>query len=176
MDSKFETEVVALSNLIDQMDYYQILRVERTASLGEIRKAYHLQSRQFHPDRYFHFPDGTFKVGIQKIAKRVAEAYVVLRDAQKRKQYDEQLACPGGNLRYTEQSEQAQQQAKTEEDGKTEQGRRYCRQGLSELSRKNFAAAEKSFKLALVYEPENERFKLLKEEAAKNIKTDFTIK
>lgn len=177
MDTKFEAAVLVLAKMVDQMDYYQILKVVRTASLGEIRKAYHMQSRQFHPDRFFHLPEGPLREGIRRIAKRIAEAYVTLRDAEKRRFYDQQLGqSQGVALRYTEESAQAQKQAKVEQTGRTEQGRRMYRQGMAEMQRKNFVAAERSFKMALAFEPENEVFKKLCEESGRNIKTDYTIK
>jgi len=178
MDAKqFIEQVVALSTLIDQMDYYQILRIDPKATQGQVRKAYHLQTRIYHPDRYFHFPEGQFKSAVYKISKRVTEAYVTLRDPQKRKFYEQQLAeTQRTNLRYTEQSEKQQKQAKTEETGKTEKGRQLYQQGMMEMKRKNFAAAERTFKMALAYEADNELFKKMFDEAGKNIKTDYKIK
>jgi curved DNA-binding protein CbpA len=177
MQSKFSEQVIALAALIDEMNYYQVLRVDPSASLGQVREAYHAQSRLYHPDRYFSYPDGPFKQSIYKISKRVTEAYVTLRDAQKRQFYDQQLQqSDRKQLRYTEQSEQAQKQAKVEETGKTEKGRQLYRQGMAEMKRKNFVAAERTFKMAMAYEPDNELFKKLCEEAGSNIKTDYKIK
>jgi curved DNA-binding protein CbpA len=177
MKPKFSEEVIALATLIDELDYYQVLRVDSRASLGQIRAAYHEQSRLYHPDRYFSLPDGQFKQSIYKISKRVTEAYVTLRDVQKRRFYDQQLQrSDGKQRRYTEQSEQAQKQAKVEETGKTEKGRELYRQGMAEMKRKNFVAAERTFKMAMAYEPENELFKKLCQEAGSNIKTDYKIK
>ena len=177
MIPKFSEEVIALAALIEEMNYYQVLRVNPRASLGQIREAYHAQSRLYHPDRYFSYPDGPFKQSIYKISKRVTEAYVTLRDAQKRQFYDQQLQqSDSQQLRYTEQSEQAQKKAKVEEIGKTDKGRQMYRQGMAEMKRKNFAAAERSFKMALAYEPDNELFKKLFKEAGDNKKTDNKIK
>ena len=177
MEKKFSKEVIVLAGLIEEMNYYQVLRVDPRASLGQIREAYHAQSRLYHPDRYFWLPDGEFKQSIYKISKRVTEAYVTLRDVQKRQFYDQQLQQPESQqLRYTEQSEQAQKKAKVEETGKTEKGRQLYRQGTAEMKRKNFAAAERSFKMAMAYEPDNELFKKLFKEAGDNIKTDYKIK
>jgi curved DNA-binding protein CbpA len=177
MEQKFSEEVIVLATLIDEMNYYQVLRVNPRASLGQIREAYHAQSRLYHPDRYFNYPDGPFKQSIYKISKRVTEAYVTLRDAQKRQFYDQQLQqSDSAKLRYTEQSEQVQKKAKVEQTGKTEKGRQMYRQGMNEMKRKNFAAAERSFKMALAYEPDNELFKKLFKEAGDNIKTDYKIK
>lgn len=177
MKPKFTEEVIALAALVDEMTYYQVLRVGPDASLGQIREAYHAQSRIYHPDRYFSFPDGPFKRSIYKVSKRVTEAYVTLRDVQKRQFYDQQLQQSGsGQLRYTEQSEQAQKKAKVEETGKTEKGRQLYRQGMAEMKRRDFVAAERTFKMAMAYEPENELFTKLCQEAGSNIKTDYKIK
>jgi curved DNA-binding protein CbpA len=176
MAHKFSEEVIALAALIDEMNYYQVLRIDPRASLGQIREAYHAQSRLYHPDRYFSFPDGPFKQSIYKISKRVTEAYITLRDVQKRQFYDQQLQQSGSKqLRYTEQSEEAQKKAKVEETGKTEKGRQLYRQGMAEMKRKNFIAAERTFKMAMAYEPDNELFKKLCEEAGNSIKTDYKI-
>jgi curved DNA-binding protein len=60
------------------MDYYSILGVNRNATPEEIRKAYKKQSMQHHPDRG----------GNEEKFKRINEAYSILKDPQKRQQYD----------------------------------------------------------------------------------------
>lgn len=64
-------------------DYYQTLGVSRTATAEQIRKAYKKIARENHPD---------VKPGDNAAAERfkqAAEAYDVLGDADKRKQYDQ---------------------------------------------------------------------------------------
>ncbi len=176
VDEKFAIKVITVAGIIDQLDYYKILSVPREATLGQLRKAYHKQSRMFHPDRYFHETNEEFKRAIYLVSKRVTEAYVTLRDAQKRRFYDQQLAqSEGRRLRYDEESAQQHKKAKKEQIGKTEQGRRMVQQGMREMKSKNFKAAERSFKMALAFEPDNERFKELAEEAGRNIKVDYRI-
>lgn len=63
-------------------DYYEILGVSKNASADEIKKAYRKVAIQFHPDKN---PDD--KASEEKF-KEAAEAYEVLRDADKRAQYD----------------------------------------------------------------------------------------
>ena len=177
VDPTFVTKVLTVAQILDQLDYYKILSVANTATLGQIRQAYHKQSRMFHPDRYYHVENEDFKLGIYAISKRVTEAYVTLRDAQKRRFYDKQLAeSQGEKLRYDEQSAQQQKQDKKEEIGKTEQGRKMYQQGIRELKLKQYEKAERSFKMAMVYEPDNELFKKMADEAGRNIKTDYKIK
>lgn len=63
-------------------DYYEILEVERTASGDEIKRAYRRMALKFHPDRN---PDDA---EAEQKFKEAAEAYDVLRDAEKRSRYD----------------------------------------------------------------------------------------
>ena len=64
-------------------DYYEVLGVDKNASEDEIKKAYRKLAIKYHPDRN---PDN--KEAEEKF-KEAAEAYEVLHDAQKRKQYDQ---------------------------------------------------------------------------------------
>ncbi len=59
-------------------DYYNILGVDKRASKDEIKKAYYKLAHKYHPD----------KGGDEKKFKEINEAYQILSDANKRKQYD----------------------------------------------------------------------------------------
>lgn len=65
-------------------EYYQILEVPRNASDDEIKKAYRKLAMQYHPDRN----PGKEKWANEKF-KEMNEAYGVLGDPPKRKQYDQ---------------------------------------------------------------------------------------
>src|SRR5262249_41761864 len=72
-------------------DYYDVLGVKREAAADEIKKAYRKLARQHHPDRN----PGDKKA--EAAFKEVQEAYDVLGDEQKRKQYDQfGFAGPNG--------------------------------------------------------------------------------
>lgn len=64
-------------------DYYEILDVGREADNGEIKKAYRKKAIQFHPDKN---PDD--ESAAEKF-REATEAYEVLKDSQKRSQYDQ---------------------------------------------------------------------------------------
>jgi len=65
-------------------DYYRILGIPTNASDGEIKKAYRKLAMQYHPDRN----PGKEEWANEKF-KEINEAYGVLGDPQKRKQYDQ---------------------------------------------------------------------------------------
>jgi curved DNA-binding protein len=63
-------------------DYYGDLGVEKTASAGEIKKAYRKLAMKYHPDH------AKGDKGAEEKFKKISEAYAVLSDSEKRKQYD----------------------------------------------------------------------------------------
>lgn len=62
-------------------DYYKILRIQRTASSNDIKKAYYRLSRVFHPDICGNTPDNLRRF------YEIAEAYNVLGNLDNRLQY-----------------------------------------------------------------------------------------
>ena len=64
-------------------DYYDVLGVGREAPLDEIKKAYRKLAMEFHPDR-----NPGNKEAEEKF-KEAAEAYAILSDADKRRNYDQ---------------------------------------------------------------------------------------
>ena len=63
-------------------DYYQLLGIKKDASAGEIKKAYRKLAMKYHPDH----TKGD-KAAEEKF-KKISEAYAVLSDKEKRKEYD----------------------------------------------------------------------------------------
>src|SRR3989441_3211133 len=79
-------------------DYYKTLGVDKKASAEEIKKAYRKLARKYHPDRN---PDDK---QAETRFKEISQAYDVLGDPEKRKQYDSGTgpfatgAGPGGGF------------------------------------------------------------------------------
>ena len=63
-------------------DYYKVLGVDKKASDDEIKKAYRKLALKYHPDR------NQGNKSAEEQFKKISEAYAVLGDAEKRKQYD----------------------------------------------------------------------------------------
>ena len=68
--------------MAEKRDYYEVLGVDRSATLDEIKKAYRKKAIQYHPDK-----NPGNKEAEEKF-KEAAEAYSVLSDADKRAKYD----------------------------------------------------------------------------------------
>lgn len=63
-------------------DYYKILGVEKTATDEQIKKAYRNLAFKYHPDK------NPGDKNAEEMFKKINEAYSVLGDSSKRKQYD----------------------------------------------------------------------------------------
>ena len=77
-------------------DYYKILGVNKSASTEDIKKAYRKLAMQYHPDR-----NQGDKAAEAKF-KEISEAYAVLSDSEKRKQYD-MFGSEGFQQRYSQE-------------------------------------------------------------------------
>ncbi len=86
-----------------QKDYYQVLDIEKEASPQKIKEAYRGLAFQYHPDRNRETPSAIERM------KEINEAYAVLSDPKKRRDYDtfhEQYGPSGYDRfkqRYSEQ-------------------------------------------------------------------------
>lgn len=78
---------------MSKRDYYDVLGVSKNASLDEIKAAYRKLALQYHPDRN-KSPEAEEKF------KELSEAYAVLSDEEKRRQYNS-LGYEGIHRRYT---------------------------------------------------------------------------
>ena len=176
---------------LDELDYFQLLKVEHTAGIAEIKRAFYQESRTYHPDRFFQVGDVMLKTRIHDVYKRVTEAYYVLRDEPKRRRYLADVTGPQRTslLRFNESAGSegklgARKEAAAEQVGQNPKARQFFQSALADLEAGRWSAAERSLKMAVTYEPANERYKeklaeaqkqLFEEQKAKG-NTGFTIK
>src|SRR6266513_1534408 len=69
-----------------ETDFYEVLGVAPSATEKEITRAYRKLAKQYHPDA---------NPGSEERFKEISGAYEVLGDGDKRKEYDEDVACGG---------------------------------------------------------------------------------
>ena len=64
-------------------DYYEVLGVEKSADEAAIKKAYRALAKKYHPDM------NPGDAEAEKKFKEASEAYAILSDPEKRRQYDQ---------------------------------------------------------------------------------------
>lgn len=160
MSQHHSAEIRALAGILEELDYYQVLELAPGSPTSAIRTAYHAVSRRFHPDAH---RDAAPEIQQQvaRIAKRIAEAYSVLRDPRRRQVYDRQLAGDRERVRMplAEAEAQADRQRREQQEGRTPNGRRYFALAKADMARGDRAAAERNLKTALTFEPDNQLFR-----------------
>ncbi len=157
-----------LAQNIDGMDYYEILNLAPTCTPGELKTAYYAQSRSLHPDNFYQLTDHELKDAVNKIYKRITEAYNVLRDDRKRKLYTSNIAGPqrAALLRFNEATEEQQKEVEKQEKEVTTnpKAKPLYLKAVQQINTQNWDGAFKDLQTALMFDPGNEKLKALKEQ------------
>jgi DnaJ-class molecular chaperone len=171
MEPELKKEVITLSKIIEEMDYFQILKIGQKAFTEEIKRAYFTQSRIFHPDKYYN-EDPQLLAQVNTIFKRVNEGYKVLSDQKKRVAYTKAINGPDrkNNLRFVAAQLEQSTTGTPADEGQTPMGRKYYQMAKTSINNKDFNAAKINLQLAAKMEPMNQTFK------AKLVEVEETIK
>jgi len=78
----------------DESNYYEILDVDRSANVKQIKKAFRKLSKSSHPDK--HHLHNITKADAEASFQKMTEAHHVLTDSALRAKYDEYVAIEGG--------------------------------------------------------------------------------
>ncbi len=123
IDAPKEPEfVISLDEYLDQVEgaetYYDLLGIDPTAEVADIKKAYFALARMFHPDRY-HSEGGAIFQRVQNAFTEMAQAHETLKSPQTRELYDyrvrkeladrEKRKAAGNVGNFSVQAEQASQ-------------------------------------------------------------------
>jgi DnaJ-class molecular chaperone len=153
---KIETET--LHDIIDQLNYYQMLCLDADCVKSDITEAYKYYSSRYHPDR-LPTDDANLQNKSKYLQLSFKEASDTLLSMGGRMSYDVLLAS--GKIRI-EDTQLAQTQDQNANDvsnaAETENGKKYWMLALQAFESKDFSSAILQISFALQYEPQNSVF------------------
>lgn len=91
LSEELQRRILDLDYALEDLDYFELLGVERDVDARSIKRAYFALSREFHPDRYFRRRVGSFAARLERIFKKVVEAYELLYDPATRAEVERNL-------------------------------------------------------------------------------------
>jgi tetratricopeptide (TPR) repeat protein len=126
LDNEMRKRVIWFHEHLEKWSHYELLQAPRRADEKEIKKAYFLRSKEWHPDRFPRGNVGSFKKMIDAIYFQVKEAYDVLSDPVRRGKYDETVVFTLGEDEIAEMLEEQRRadREKKREDEAVERRRR----------------------------------------------------
>jgi hypothetical protein len=71
--------------------HFEVLGLPRASSASDVKEAYFRLARRFHPDAHHSASLGDLRDKLEAVFIRLGEAYEVLRDADRRREYEEKL-------------------------------------------------------------------------------------
>jgi curved DNA-binding protein CbpA len=87
LDPDRKQEILARERTLESHNHYQVLGLEPGAEIQQIKEAYYELSRRFHPDRFYAKNLGSFRARVERIFRRIHDAYSVLSDDEKHSAY-----------------------------------------------------------------------------------------
>ena len=136
-------------------NHYDVLGVDRTAPLLDIRRYYFRLAKAYHPDRHFDQAMADLKPTLEALFTRIHDAYEVLSSPEKRSDYDRML--PGARTAAAAGSgEFAEKRAEEYQENYREKAVRAAEQfaaGMKEFKAGNYWGAEEKFAWAHRMDP-----------------------
>lgn len=121
------------------MNYYEMLNINESASKEEIVQAFRKTIKTCHPDR---MKDPEEKIKAETQFQQLTEAFNILKDEFKRKEYDEKLKSKDNTV-----------------EGEVHLATQYFKNGLHQLNNEgNFRMAEEFFRKAVYIDKTNAKY------------------
>ncbi len=170
IDIKTRVEIEAIASIVDGLDYYQVLQVQKEAALPAIERGFASESKRFHPDRFLGVNDPEVTRKVARIYKKVAEAWSVLKDPELKAIYDRKLrampteATPPSSPPPTIQKEELVQEREEERAGAqrvctTRQGQKFYDIAMKARFSDDWNGVVMNLKFAADFEPGNDTIK-----------------
>ena len=138
-------EIEALHARLDEIDHFELLGVSEDVDASNLRKQRARSVKRFHPDSLPHEITGDVAVKAREICARINEAYSVLSDPNKRREYIDLMANDRvhGNTRVAERMRDAKMRA---------------RMGHVHLHKREYPKAREHFRFAMQADPETAEY------------------
>ena len=161
-----------MSDKLDQLSYYALLKVPQNATADAVKNAFHQFAIKYHPDRFTSSGASAKKVArASEVYRRGAEAYRVLCNPVQRKAYDRGLG--EGRLRFdasVRQEEPAAAPGKGKLKVKSPMARPFAQKAERFYKSSDWGKAKLNLKMALSHDKENEQLKAWLEDVEQKLK------
>jgi curved DNA-binding protein CbpA len=153
--------------------YHEVLGVDFDADARAIKKAYFGLSKQFHPDRYFRRELGAFQDPVERIWRRVLEAYELLSDPATRAEV--QKTGGGATVAVAEVPPAASSPLKSARrmrarlttlaghrkmvSERRRKAKGFFESGMAAFRKERWLEAAGSVRLAIAFDPQNEAYR-----------------
>jgi curved DNA-binding protein CbpA len=127
---------------LPSLDHYQVLGVQKTANEHEIKKAYFLLAKRYHPDRHFEPDMQDLKANLEALFTRLHDAYQVLSDPAKRGEYDGAPAQKSAATHFEERRPEDYVENYAEKAGRAAA---YFNTGMKDFKTGNYWGAAENF-------------------------------
>ncbi len=176
LDVETQKRILALQQKIDG-PYHQILGVPRDASVKVIKRAYITLSKEYHPDRYFRRNIGGFAELLDRVFKKILEAYELLSDPTTRAEVERFLqqeeppqaaSASGGGAEPADQARKRELLERIRKRFKIPQAilnerklkaRQFAHAAGKAAQMGNWLEAAGSIRLAIAFDPWNDEYK-----------------
>jgi curved DNA-binding protein CbpA len=161
------------------LPYHEILGVAPEADPKTIKQAYFGLSKQYHPDRYFRRNLGPYAARVERIFKKVLEAYELLSDPATRAEVQRGLAAeasagaaaaasaPAAGAAVPDAAAARRLRARLSSlgrhhrahDERRRKAKSFFESGMAAFKKERWLEAAGSVRLAIAFDPDNESYK-----------------
>ena len=162
-------------------NYFEILDIDTSADDSDVKNAYLLASRTYHPDRFFRKKLGSFQKMISAVYVSMSDAHLTLIDPGKRARYMKIHKAKFGDGRPVDKERDDAEKLRQDRMKKTQEERRiksnpmldrikkareYFKEGKKAQEASDFLEACNLYQLAQSFDPLNEIYRTKIEEVA----------